>query len=339
MNDQHEDMTIDSSDPVEALLARATPRPEPPAADARMIRAAVESEWRSVTDRRRTRRRWAQFAVAASLVLAVFASLDFAGTGNVEPARVAEIGKRFGSIYVLGDNAELVEGNNLSSVTTGQTLLTGDDSGIALAWGTGGSLRIDENTRIEFRSRDSVYLQSGRVYFDSTPGLAAAGFSGGSGTGLTVATDFGEVRHIGTQFMAAAEGGQLIISVREGEVVVDSAGRSTPASEGQQLAMTASGAFDVLNIGTHGGAWTWVEQTAPGASLDGRTVSELLDWVSRETGLALEYGSQQARLGAERSVLNGQLNVPPRQALAIWMLGTDLAWEIDNGVIYVGENE
>ena len=81
------------------------------------------------------------------------------------------------------------------------------------------------------------------------------------------------VQHIGTQFMAAANRDRLIVSVREGEIVVESAGRNTPAVEGQQLAISGSGAFDVVNIKSYDGAWTWVEQTAPGASLDGRTLS------------------------------------------------------------------
>ena len=339
MNDKRDNVTIETSDAVEALLANATPRPAPPEADARIIRAAVESEWRSMTGRRRTRRRRAQFAVAASVLLAAFVSFNFLPTDTVEPVKVAEIGKRFGSLYVRGDNAELLEGNNLSTVEAGQTLITDADSGVGLAWGAGGSLRIDENTRIEFLAPDSVYLQSGRVYFDSLPGLAAAGPVSGSVATLTIATDFGEVRHVGTQFMAAASGGRLVVSVREGDVAVESAGRLTTASEGQQLAISGSGAFDVVNIGSHGGAWAWVERTAPGASLDGRTVREFLDWVSRETGLRLDYRSAQARSGAERSVLNGRLNLPPRQALEVWMLGTDLDWQIDNGVIYVGENE
>ena len=239
----------------------------------------------------------------------------------------------------ISSRSRLQEGNDLTTVMAGQTLITDSESGIGLEWGTGGSLRIDQDTRIDFVSRDSVYLRSGRVYFDSTSSLAAAGPVAGSGTKLTITTDFGVVQHIGTQFMAAANRDRLIVSVREGEIVVESAGRNTPAVEGQQLAISGSGAFDVVNIKSYDGAWTWVEQTAPGASLDGRTVSEFLDWVSRETGLQLDYRSPQARSRAEQSRLNGQLQVPPRQALEVWMLGTDLPWRIDNGVIYVGENE
>lgn len=338
MNEKREEMTIDTDDAVEALLARASPRPVPPETDAREIRAAVKSEWRSVTGRHRSRRRWVRFAAAASVLLAVFVSLNSLRTGNVDTVQVAEIGKRFGSIYLLGDNAELFEGNNLTTVTAGQTLITDSNSGIGLEWGEGGSLRVDENTRIEILSRDSVYLRSGRVYFDSTPGLTASVPMSETEALLTIATDFGEVRHIGTQFMAAADSARLTVSVREGEVVVESAGRSAPANAGRQLVISGSGGFDVVNINAYGGAWVWAEETTPEASLDGRTVSEFLDWVSRETGLALDYRSQQARASAAQ-ILNGRLNVPPRQALEVWMLGTDLVWQIDNGVIYVGAIE
>jgi hypothetical protein len=337
MSNVDRDSGLGSDEAVEALLGQALPRPVPPDAEARAVRQAVHAEWKKVSGRRSARRKVVALAMAASVLVAAFLSLNMLQTGGIQETRVASIDKRFGSIYILGENAELVEGNSLTTVTAGQTLITDDDAGIGLGWGGGGSLRVDANTRIEFLSDEEIYLHTGRIYFDSTPALGVASISG-SDARLAVLTDFGEVAHVGTQYMARADADQLTVSVREGEVQVISPGGDAHASRNQQLAISGSGAHRMLNIRPDGGNWRWVEETAPSVNLDGRSVNEFLGWVSRETGLSLSYESAGARSYAEREILNGTLETGPRQALEIWMLGTDLEWRIgDDGVIYVQE--
>ncbi len=337
MTDVNDKISLQSDDAVEQLLGSATPRPVPPVAEASAVRAAVKSEWRIITGKRRTRRRFVSLGLAASVMLVAFLSLNLLRVNGVQELTVAAIGKSFGAIYVLGENAELMEGNNLTAVTAGQTLVTDDHSGIGLAWGRGGSLRIDANTRVAFVAGDEIYLRQGRVYFDSRPTMTTNGFGSSREPHLKIRTDHGEVRHIGTQFMAAATADSVTVSVRDGEVLVIADGQRENAVPGEQLTLTEGRRPVRLNVHGWGEAWQWVEDISPGVVLDDRTVEEFLRWVSHETGLQLRFSDAAAEAQANVEMMRGTVDTSPRQALKLFMQTTDLGWRIDDGVIYVGK--
>jgi hypothetical protein len=68
-------------------------------------------------------------------------------------------------------------------------------------------------------------------------------------------------------------------------------------------------------------------------------VLELLEWVSRETGLQLRFESAGAEELARKELLKGEIDAPPTNALRLWMMSVDLDWRIDDGVIYVSETD
>lgn len=337
MTDRGNNIPVRDADAVEALLRQVTPRPVPPAAAAAAVRAAVYGEWATLAARRRRRRRLFMAAAAASVLVAVFATLNLLRVSGVEPAQVATIGKRHGSILVLGDNAEVRGGNDLAVVTAGQTLVTDPESGVGLLWSGGGSLRLDASTRVEFLGPDAIYLHAGRIYYDSVPFAARATAMSGPDAGLNIVTDFAALRHMGTRYMAEVDTHRLTVSVRDGEVAVEDAGSDRVATvlAGQQLSVGQRGAAGLVNISTFGEYWAWAERTAPAANFDGRSVAELLDWVSRETGMSVLYDSDEVRVLAARERLHGRINVAPRQALEAWLPGTRLGWRIREGVIHV----
>lgn len=335
MTDVKDKVLLQSDDAVEQLLGSAAPRPVPPADEARLVRAAVQSEWRRVTTKRRTRKRLTSLAIAASLMAAVFLSLNTLRLNGVGELTVASIGKRFGTIYLLGENSELLEGNNLATVSAGQTLITDENSGIGLEWGRGGSLRIDEDTRVEFMSDGTVYLRQGRVYYDSNPGLAGSGFSSSREPHLRILTDHGEVTHVGTQFMTVATATSVTVSVREGEVIVTNDGRSEAAERGEQLTISSGGSPVILNVTGWGTDWQWVEDISPSIILDDRTIEEFLRWVGHETGLEVRFDNATVETHAREEKMRGTVDTNPRQALQLFMQTTDLDWQIDDGVIYV----
>lgn len=332
MNDK---VSLQSDDAVEQLLGSAAPRPVPPAHEERLVRAAVRNEWRQVAAKRRTRQRLASFAVAATVMVAVFLSLNALRFNSVEDLTVASIGKRFGAIYVLGENAELIQGHNLASVTTGQTLITDDNSGIGLDWGLGGSLRIDAQTRVEFLSEDAVYLRQGRIYYDSRPTLSSTGFNSSREHNLRILTDHGEVKHVGTQFMTATSATGVTVSVRQGEVLLTSGSRSESAERGEQVTISDGGNLVSLNMKGWGAEWQWVEDISPSVILDDRTIEEFLFWVGHETGLQVRFDDALVETHAREEKMRGTVDTNPRQALQLFMQTTDLDWRIDDGVIYV----
>ena len=320
---------------VEELLEQALPRPTPPSGDELMIREAVQAEWQAVTRKRRTRTQFTRFAIAATVLLAVTVSFNALRESGIAPVQVATINKSYGSI-LLGNQSQLNELSDFSTIMAGQSVVTRTDSGISLEWGRGGSLRIDAETRIEFISAEEVYLRSGRIYFDSTPSELIAGMPAGSvATKFRIKTDHGTVTHVGTQYMTSSNGTELTITVREGRVSMDGKYHNETVLEGQQLKVRGSNRANVADFPRYGVAWDWVEATAPVANVDGRSVDEFLKWVSRETGLEIIYESPEAEQKARAGILKGKVDMDPREALEFRMMGEDLNWQIDGGIINV----
>jgi len=339
MSDSKPSVDLSADDVLEQLLKTATPRPVPSQEDAAIARQAVRAEWESVTQRRKSRRRVLAIAMAASVLLGVFVVSNILQTPAIEPVHVASIDKSFGSIYLLGESSELKESSDLRNVVAGQTIVTGNDAGMALAWGNGGSLRVDGNTRIEFTSADVITLKSGRVYFDSRPVvLAGTNHAAAAGT-FVIHSEHGVITHVGTQFMAGVEPELLTVSVREGQVAIEGEFYSYQASPGEQVRLTGRQRPSVLSVSRHGDYWDWVGLTSPPVNVDGRSLHEFLTWACREMGLELQYQGEAERVARHDAILKGTIDTAPADALRLRLASAALAWRIDdNGVIYVSES-
>jgi len=320
-------------DTLEDLLRRASPRPVPAPEDLTAVKSAVRDEWRTVTTRRTDRLRLANFAIAASVLVGVFAVLNILRVPAVDVVQVARIEKSFGPVYVLGEQAELRPTRNLSDVMSGQTIVTGDGAGLALSWAAGGSLRADENTRIRFSSGEAVFVEEGRVYFDSI----ASSIGGGDVADVPVfmlQTQYGDIRHLGTQYMTDVARDSLVVSVREGEVMIDGTYHDQTITSGQQATFVGSQRPSILSVSRTGQAWDWVGRTTPAADVDGRSLHQFLVWVSREMGLELRFEGK-AEAVAEAAILRGTIDTEPADALRMRLATAALKWRIDQGVIYI----
>ena len=327
---------------LEQLLRHASPRPMPSESDEAIVREAVRAEWQAVSGAQKTRLRVAGLAIAATVIFGVFAALTLLRPAGTEFVQVASIEKSFGSIYLLAETSELRKTVDLSSIYAGQTIVTGEDAGMALAWGTGGSLRMDSGSRVRFLDDDSVFLEAGRVYFDSMPSKfmpSALTASPGAveASNFVVVTDFGEVVHVGTQFMTRVDDGKLIVSVREGEVRVDNRYREYAASSGEQITLAGSAQPVILSISGSGGDWSWVSRTSPVTEVDGRSLHEFLLWACRETGLEYHYEGGAEQIARHEAFLKGAIYTEPLQALKLRLETAGLEWAIVDGAIYVSD--
>lgn len=339
MSELEKGTDIGSDEALEQLLSHASPRPVPSAADEAAVRKVLHAEWRAVSGRRQTRRRTLGFAIAATLLVAVFSLFNLFRLPGVDAVQVATIEKSFGTIYLLQDSSELRETSMLAGVHSGHTIVTGDGAGLALAWGQGGSMRLDQHTRVRFVDESSVYLESGRVYFDSAPSALIGGITSGDSRDFVVATEFGEVSHMGTQFMTELNGGQLRVSVREGQVAVDGRHHRHVALSGQQLTVSGRQQPTVLSLNAYARDWRWVGRTSPPADVDGKSIYEFLQWVHRETGLEPRFDGRAEQV-ARIELLKGTIDAEPLEALPRWMATTALGYDINEseGVIYVSDS-
>ncbi len=326
-----------TDDALEALLRNAPPRPMPADEDTAAVRDAVAAEWRAVTGRRRKRRRLISLAAAATVLLAVGVTVSLLRVPSALPVQVATIDKTIGSIYLLGEQSQLQEMRDLAELTAGQVIVTGHDSGAGITWINGGSLRVDEDTRVEFVSPEEILLRSGRVYFDSQPSSLQAGNTQSSVTGFAIRTEHGVVRHVGTQYMTGVDGGAMIISVREGQVEVEGAYHDTRAKAGERLTLAGSNRPTITNISSHGDDWRWVEQMAPAVSVDERSAYEFINWVARESGLEVRFMTDAVEQRAHITMMAGSVDREPQVALRILLQTTTLDSNIENGWIVISE--
>ena len=258
--------------------------------------------------------------------------VNFTNTPPISAVQVASIDKSIGSIYVLGEQSRLQAAGNLSSIAAGQTIVTGKDSGLGLSWGGGGSLRIDADSRVTFVTPTAIALESGRVYFDSMD----------VDVELEIQTEFGSVRHLGTQYMTTIGKQSLSVSVRDGKVAVDGLYYDEVAEAREQLTLSGRARPQVLSILPYGDEWSWVETTAPLNSFDGKTIYEFLQWVARETGFEIEFEDPEIEQMALIETFGGEVSAEPRVALRQGLLLFGLDYEdrgIEKGVIRIVERE
>ena len=323
-------------DALDDLLRHAEPRPVPAPDGLAAAKAAVREDWLDATQRRSFRRRALGFAIAATVVLAAFVAVNVVQNPVAPPMRVATIEKSFGSVYLLGEQAELSPTGDLSRIVSGQTIVTGNEAGLALAWANGGSVRIDQGTRVRFENDRSVYIEEGRVYFDSQRSLVA-GIDGGDVPVFAMHTEHGTVQHDGTQYMAQVKPASLVVSVREGSVTIDGRFYEQALEAGQQATVSGPQRPAVLSIRRSGPAWDWVSRTTPPANIDGRTLHEFLTWVSREMGLELRFVGR-AEAVAHDAVLKGTVDTGPADALRLRVATAALTWRIEGDVIYISDD-
>jgi ferric-dicitrate binding protein FerR (iron transport regulator) len=200
-----------------------------------------------------------------------------------------------------------------------------------LRWHDGGSLRLDENSRLEFVSATAVRLTAGNVYFDSAVAV------GNAAPELAVQTPAGEVVHIGTQFMVSVGSDQVVLSVREGQVKVTGDGFELVIAANQELDLRADGLREVTPVDGFGERWAWAADVAPQIALDGRTTFDVVAWAARETGRRVVYATPTAQARARNDVLRGVDRRSPSGILTLLPHLTGLAYQIRDDTIVVSE--
>jgi hypothetical protein len=318
------DELMEDDEAIESILRSAPPRPAPSAADVAEARSAVHDEWLALYGRRRERHNLLWLAAAAAIVCAVAAGLFMLRVPSALPEQVATVERSAGTIYLLGEQSVLDEVPGLAELMAGQTLVTGQDAGLALSWLGGGSLRIDADSRIEFLSAREVFLHDGQVYFDS---LAGADFA--------VRTDDGVIRHVGTQYMASVTASGVTVSVREGKVRILADTFDATAVSGQQVRVQGGARPEYANVRTYGKLWHWAEMFTPTIDVDGQSAHQFIRWAARESGLDVRFANAEVEALAHGTHMSGNTGeLEPRVALHALLQTTTLeAAFVDNSIL------
>lgn len=311
--EQNHERTDDDAD-LAALLRAVGPRLQPPADVAAEVRAAVAAEWRaSVAARQPARRRFAQpwMAMAASvaaIAIAVGIALPrWNGVGDP----VATVARLSGAAEVRhsADGAwqPLAAGSSIGASDEIRTQAAGR---VALRCPDGLEVRLDAATQLAFNDDDRASLATGSVYVDS-------GAPGSGNDAFVIGTPYGDVRHLGTQYVAAIRNDMLQVAVREGSVAIDKGQTPAVARAGESLTIASDGAVSRKQLDVYGESWRWAESVAPEFAIEGRSLDEFLAWAGRQTGRKVVYTSADAAREAETTQLKGSVaGLAPEAALA-----------------------
>jgi hypothetical protein len=309
------------------LLEIAGPAPDLPEEEVAPIRAAAQAVWRRQQRGRVLRRRagWvATAALAASLALVV--ATRRSPEPLAEPREiVATVALRSGDVLINGSAALG------ASLLAGSVVETSADGALALSLVDGASVRLASATRLLVETRQRVVIEEGAVYIDS---------GNRAGPGIAVASAFGVVTEIGTQFEVRLlpPGGKLPprmrVRVREGQVRVEGNTGAVAAQAGDELVLGGP-VTQTSRLASDHPDWEWAARAAPAPQVNGRPLPEFLDWVAREMGVV--WRSELSRKHLEGIVLHGSLEgLTPREALDTVLTGSDLTWQLRTGVIEVG---
>lgn len=311
-----------------ARLVRLAPgRQDVPEGAMERAEAVLLDRWRARRVSRR-RRRWS-LALAAG-VLAGLGALFFVLR---EPVSVGTVLARSG---VGGDDPPVGD-----TLRAGRELATAPGSTLALALEAGGELRIAESTRLTLQAVDLVVLTEGKVYFDS------GGSSGESAPGLVVATPFGRIRHLGTQFeVSVALGvsgevasGTMTVRVREGRVAVDLPGGHRIAEAGEGWTAGPEGSARPISVDASAAGWDWTLEASPGIELAGATFDQYLDWLARETGWRVEWGETPRETECRGFSTSPGLRIRARDSLEVVFPACGLRYALDRGVLTIQRAE
>jgi ferric-dicitrate binding protein FerR (iron transport regulator) len=302
---------------IEELLRQVGARDEPAADMMREVEAAVHAEWQSMLQERRHKRVYLSVGIAASAVFAIGAAV--LGVRYLEPAtpiQVAEITRIDGHLLVRPESQAAREVAVAQSVATGETIQTDDRSRAAMRFGEGVSLRLDHDTIVKVASADELVLTAGALYVDSQAPHPQA---------LTIRTDAGSVRHVGTQYQVRTHADEMEVSVREGRVEIANAAGTSSGVAGERIRVTPRGEIVRSTVPAHDPSWRWAAHTAPFFDINERTFAAFAEWVGRETGRKVVYASSDAERTAQQVTLRGSIaGLDPDTALSAVLSTTHL---------------
>jgi ferric-dicitrate binding protein FerR (iron transport regulator) len=301
---------------IEELLLQVGARDEPPAEMMLEVQAAVHAEWQSMLRARRTRRQFIAVGIAASAVLAV--GVAFFGVRYMAPTpvQVAQITRIDGHLLVRPQGQTARELAVAQNVSTGETIQTDDRSRAALQFGAAVSLRLDQGTIVKVASADELVLTAGALYIDSQAQNPQQ---------LTVRTDAGSVRHVGTQYEVRTHADDMVVSVREGRVMIANAAGTSSGVAGEEIRVTPRGEIVRGTVAAHDPRWQWAARTAPQFDINDHTLAVFLEWVARETGRKVVYASSEAESAANGLKLRGSIvGLDPDTALNAVLSTTQL---------------
>jgi ferric-dicitrate binding protein FerR (iron transport regulator) len=299
---------------MEQLFDGVSVRREPSDAARQQAFEASLEVFRAQQKQRRRRRQSQILALAATVLIALVIFLQPAE----QPASI--------SVLVADASSAALDGEPIQAAETpyeihpGALLSTQNPARLIIGRDT--DLRLAAQTEVRWLKDDHIELIRGSVYVDT-----------GASEDVTILTPQGTVRDIGTQFLVALTGTDLVVAVREGEAeVVNAHGRFSATAEalsGEVLTLT-DGTANKHREALGSARWSWIDQVPRG--YNETRIARLLEKIARDQGLQLEYVDSGTEVWVMNQSLSGQSldRLTPSQALSIIAAAAGLEAEVSD---------
>ena len=266
-------------------------------------RARVAEHWQEVVAEQQAQRQssysrssftwYTAAAVVGAVVLGILLQSPDAPVADLHAATVNRV---IGDVRIDGTLASAG-----ASVDPGNRITTGDDGMLALDLASGQSLRIGKNTNMSAQADNRFSLANGQLYVDSDPDS--------KGAPVFIETSFGTATHIGTQFLVLVEPDSMQIGVREGLIELDREdGAATEIGLGTLFTVSAGRRDTEEALSADDEIWQWTSDIAPSYETDGASLSEYLNWYSRQAGVKLHWFDEESQSIANDTLLDGSID-------------------------------
>jgi len=316
-------MTADDDPPLRMLLHRAGRRPPPPEAITAAVYQRTRVAWEAQVRRRQIMHRG--YAIAASLVVALLFS-RFAW--NSYPHQVLARAPVDQELLIAHTIWHPFASRSSGAVYAGDIVQT-DSLGASLFRADGSNLRMARDTSLSFATGAELRLLRGRLFVNAS--------DAGRIQKLVVATDFGRVEHLGTQYLVDRGRDALLVAVRDGRVAVHYGRDQAVELQGGEAAhLDSRGELRRWTLAAFDGIWDWADALAAPLPIDGLSLHSVLDSIAHRAGLELRYDTPAAEAESRKLLLHGApLALQPRQALEAVLATTSLAGKTDGREIIV----
>jgi len=342
MQDDRPDKSLEDTvsnrehDALGELIRAAGRRAAPPGDDYDRVLTASRGAWQKKV-RSRRRRQWSYALAASVATLAIGITVIMQVVPLGPRPTIASTAVLDGQVMVLTPDAEnwqLLSDTGIQLVS-GTRLRTQAEGRVALDLARGVSLRINYGSELTLLSPERIELTAGTVYIDSGLGVRANRFE--------IATTFGIVRDIGTQFEVNSSPAALRVRVREGlvELYQDQPEPELSGAAGEEFRIDSRGTVDRTPFSTYDPEWAWATTLADTPQTDGQPLIGFLNWVAREMGRSLRFSGPGAEAQAQTIILHGSAAaLAPVEALEVMLATTDFEYALlEDGVLFIQRRE